>query len=210
MDWPFALSFFVALFSVLNPVHAIPLYLGMVPEPTPQDSHRIPMAAALTIFIALSLVLLGGPQLLLFFGITVPAFQAGGGVIILLMGVSMLQGQVSAIKQVPEEAAEASQRESIAVVPLGMPILAGAGSMSTVIVFAHQAHTWFHWASLLVAIILNAVIAYMLLRAAPWLDRLLGRTGVNIVSRLMGLILVAMAIQFVANGMKGLFPGLAQ
>lgn len=203
----FGLSFFVTLFSVLNPPHAVPLYLSMVPDPAPETTRRVARTAALTVLTALGMTLVIGDDLLAFFGITVPAFQVGGGLLILLMALSMLQGQTSPAKSTPAEEAEAAQWREIAVVPLGTPILAGAGSMSTIIVFEHLATNWAQWTMLAVGIVLNVLLCWLFLRYSGELIRALGRTGVNVIGRLMGMILVAMAIQFMSDGIHGLFPG---
>ena len=207
-DWGMGLSFFVTLFSVLNPVHAVPLYLSMVGTPTPETNRRVATVASLTVLVALMVALLAGERLLELFGITIFAFQVGGGVLILMMAMSMMQGQVSPSKSTPEEAEEAAHWNSIAVVPLGIPILAGAGSLSTVIVFAHHARGWDQWGALVVGIVVNSALTYIFLALSTRLYQWLGQTGVNVVSRLMGMILVAMAVQFMANGIAGLFPGL--
>ena len=203
----FGLSFFVTLFSVLNPPHAVPLYLAMVPSPQAETTRRVARTAALTVLIALGLTLMIGDDLLDFFGITVPAFQVGGGLLILLMALSMLQGQTSPAKSTPAETEEAAQWREIAVVPLGTPILAGAGSMSTVIVFEHDATNWAQWSMLALGIVLNVILCWIFLRYSEAMIRTLGRTGVNVIGRLMGMILVAMAIQFMSDGIHGLFPG---
>jgi multiple antibiotic resistance protein len=209
-DWGMGLSFFVTLFSVLNPVHAVPLYLAMVGTPTAETTQRVASVASLTVLIALLAALLGGEQLLALFGITIFAFQVGGGVLILMMAMSMLQGQVSPAKSTPAETAEAAHWKSIAVVPLGIPILAGAGSLSTVIVFAHHARGSEQWLALIVGIVVNSALTYLFLIMSTRLYQWLGQTGVNVVSRLMGMILVAMAVQFMANGVAGLLPGLVR
>jgi multiple antibiotic resistance protein len=208
-DWSTGLSFFVTLFSVLNPPHAVPLYLSMVGTPTPETNRRVAWVASLTVLIALMVGLLVGEALLELFSITIFAFQVGGGVLILMMALSMLQGQVSPAKTTPAEAQETAHWNSIAVVPLGMPILAGAGSISTVIVFAHEAQGWGEWLTLVVGIVLNAALTYGFLRLSTRIYEWLGQTGVNVISRLMGMILVAMAVQFMADGMVGLFPALS-
>jgi multiple antibiotic resistance protein len=207
-EWGMGLSFFVTLFSVLNPVHAVPLYLAMVGRPTPETNRRVASLASLTVLVALMVALLAGERLLELFGITIFAFQVGGGVLILMMAMSMLQGQVSPAKSTPEETEEAAHWNSIAVVPLGIPILAGAGSLSTVVVFAHHAHGWEQWTTLVAGILANSGLTYVFLALSTRLYQWLGQTGVNVVSRLMGMILVAMAVQFMANGIAGLFPGL--
>jgi multiple antibiotic resistance protein len=209
-DWGLGLSFFVTLFSVLNPVHAVPLYLAMVGTPTPETNRRVASVASLTVLIALMGALLAGDQLLALFGITIFAFQVGGGVLILMMAMSMLQGQTSPSKSTPEEAEEAAHWNSIAVVPLGIPILAGAGSLSTVIVFSHHARGPEQWLALVLGIVVNSALTYVFLAMSTRLYQWLGQTGVNVISRLMGMILVAMAVQFMANGVAGLLPGLVR
>ncbi|MEO8602400.1 MAG: MarC family protein [bacterium] len=204
-DLGFGLSSFVTLFSVLNPLHAVPLYLAMVPAPTPETTRRVARVASLTVLVALLAAFLIGEELLGFFGITVPAFQIGGGLLILLMGLSMTQGQVSPAKSTPAEAAETAQWREIAVVPLGTPILAGAGSMSTVIVFDHQAQDWSDWLAVLASILINTLLCWGFLRYSDRLIHALGRTGVNVISRLMGMILVAMAVQFMGDGAYALW-----
>jgi len=206
-DLGFGLSFFVTLFSVLNPPHAVPLYLALVPSPAAETTRRVARIAALTVFVTLGTTLVVGDDLLDFFGITVPAFQVGGGLLILLMGLSMLQGQTSPAKSTPAETEEAARWREIAVVPLGTPMLAGAGAMSTVIVFEHDAANWPQWTMLGIGIVLNVILCWLFLRYSDAMIRALGRTGVNVISRLMGMILVAMAIQFMSNGIHGLFPG---
>jgi multiple antibiotic resistance protein len=206
-DFAFTLSFFVTLFSVLNPPHAVPLFLAMVPSATPDTTRRVARVAALTVLVALTTSLLVGEQLLAMFYITVPAFQVAGGLLILLMGLSMLQGQVSPAKTTPAEAAEVAEWREIAVVPLGTPILAGAGSMSTVIVFAHQADGWAQMSGLVLGIVGNFLLCWAFLRFSAKLLDLLGHTGMNVISRLMGMILVAMAVQFMGDGAYDLFVG---
>jgi len=207
-DWSLGVTFFVTLFSVLNPTHAVPLYLSMVGRPTPATNRRVASIAALTVLIALMVALLVGERLLAFFGITIWAFQVGGGVLILMMGMDMVRGQVSPAKTTAEETEEVAQWNSIAVVPLGVPILAGAGSLSTVIVFAHEADRWAEWVALVVGIVLNSALSYVFLVLSTRIYNWLGQTGVNVISRLMGMILIAMAVQFMADGLSGLFPAL--
>ena len=202
------LSFFVTLFSVLNPPHAVPLYLAMVSRPSDDTTRRVARIAALTVLITLLLSLIVGDDLLDFFGITVPAFQVGGGLLILMMGLSMLQGETSPAKSTPAETEEAAKWREIAVVPLGTPMLAGAGSISTVIVFEHDATTWAEYGLLAIGIAVNAFLCWLFLRYSAAMIRRLGRTGVNVISRLMGMILVAMAVQFMSDGIHGLFPAL--
>jgi multiple antibiotic resistance protein len=149
-----------------------------------------------------------GDWVLRLFGIGVPYFQVGGGILLVLIAVSMFHARPSRAKQTPEEAREAEEQETVGVVPLGTPLLAGPGAISTAIIYANKTAGWFDTASL-VAICLGVALAiWIILRLAEPIGGLLGRTGINIISRLMGLILAAVAVKFIADGVGDLFPGL--
>ncbi len=214
-DWHFGLTSFVAIFTVLNPIHAIPLYLAMAPDPTRPQRLHVARVAAATALIAMLLALFVGDDILAFFGITLPAFRAGSGIILGTTALSMVSGQVSSAKAMPEETAEAAHWTSIAVVPLGTPILAGGGVLSTVILLAQEAASWDRTAALVVAVVVNAAVAMLCLRLSRRIKDMLGTTGINIVTRLMGLVLMALAVEFVATGARELLfppaaaPGLA-
>ncbi len=201
----FCMTSAVAIFTVLNPFHAIPLYLGMAPDQTREQKNHVARLAGLTTFIAMVLALFFGDDVLAFFGITIAAFKAGSGIVLGMLALSMVGGQVSPIKVVPEETAEVAHWSSIAVVPLGTPILAGGGVLSTVILLAHEAMRLSETLALLAAIVLNAAGAWGLLRLSRRIQRLFGTTGINIVTRLMGLILMALAVEFVVGGVRELF-----
>jgi multiple antibiotic resistance protein len=142
------------------------------------------------------------------FGINVPCFQVGGGILILLMAVSMLHAKSSRTQQTPAERRAAEEQDSVGVVPLGTPLLAAPGTISTAIIFANKATTWYD-VGILVAISLAAAFCvWIVLRLAQSIGALLGRTGINILTRLMGLILAAMAIKFITDGLTVLLPGL--
>jgi multiple antibiotic resistance protein len=124
------------------------------------------------------------------------------------MAISMLHGGMSPAKQTSEEAQDAEEKEKIAVVPLGMPLLAGPGAISTIIIYAHRGHGFVHYALLLSIALALALLTWVSLRAAPGIAQRLGRTGLNIFTRIMGLILAAIGVEFMANGIRQLLPGL--
>ena len=202
-----ALLSFIALITMVNPLAVVPSFIALTDGTSRGVRARIALLAGIACIAVLTVFLLAGNYIFQFFGITVPAFQVGGGLLILLMGLSMLQGQTSPAKSTPAETEEAARWREIAVVPLGTPMLAGAGAMSTVIVFEHDAANWPQWTMLGIGIVLNVILCWLFLRYSDAMIRALGRTGVNVISRLMGMILVAMAIQFMSNGIHGLFPG---
>jgi multiple antibiotic resistance protein len=145
-------------------------------------------------------------------GISMGAFKIAGGVLLLIMAVDMLRTRPSEARITPSEVASGAEKEDVAIVPLAMPLLAGPGSIATVVVLmgrARSLHVW-HGAIVLVAIALTAALAYLVLAGAARVDHVLGRTGLNILERASGLLLAAIAIQFMIDGVGESLPGLAR
>ena len=128
---------------------------------------------------------------------------------ILLMAIAMLHAKTSHIRQTEEEADESIEKESVAIVPLAMPLLAGPGAISSVILAAHKSIGIVHYAIIALGIVLLGLVVWGVLRLSPWIANRIGATGINIFTRIMGLILAAIAVEFIANGLLGLFPVLA-
>lgn len=143
------------------------------------------------------------------FGIRMASFRAGGGILILLMAIAMLQARPSPTRHTGEESKEAAVRDEVAVVPLGIPLVAGPGAISTVIIYADQATTWFDMAMLLLTVLCVAGSVWIALRLSDRSRIILGMTGINIVTRLLGLILAAVGVEFLAEGLTQLLLGLA-
>jgi multiple antibiotic resistance protein len=135
------------------------------------------------------------------FGITLPAFKIAGGIILLQIGMDMLQARQSGTKVTPEETQEGTAKEDASIIPLGMPMLAGPGAISTVMVLVGESHTVWQHIVVYATILLTAYISYLILAGAGRVRRYLGETGIRILMRLMGLLLVALAVQFVVNGL---------
>ena len=203
------IKIFIGLLAILNPLGVIPLFISMTAdENAKQRSKTIDMVAfGVTVILLVSLFL--GEHLLDFFGITIDSFRVGGGILVLLMAIAMLHAKTSLIRQTDKEADESIEKESVAIVPLAMPLLAGPGAISTVILAAHRAHGIAHYLIIAVIIVLLSVVVWAVLRMSPWIERRLGSTGINVFTRIMGLILTAIAIEFIAAGIKGMFPVLA-
>lgn len=207
-NWAEYLKFFAGLLAIINPVGAVPLFINLTQNETRRERRRTALIAGLTVAIVLLVALFVGESLLRFFGITVPSFRVAGGILILLMALAMLQARTSPVKQTEEEAQEGVEKPTVGVVPLGLPLLAGPGAISTVILYGGAGQSFWHYAVLAGAILLVAAIAWAFMRAAPYVSDLLGKTGINIVTRIMGLIMAAIGVEFIANGMRGLFPAL--
>lgn len=203
-----AQSFF-ALFAIVDPVGVIPIFLMATQGYSLAQRQVAARYAALTVFIVLAVAAFAGQWILDFFGIRLAAFSVAGGLLLLLLALSMVQAHVSPQRQTPEEAAEAEEKDAVGVVPLGVPLLAGPGAITHMIVAAGAARgETVQQAALLIPVLLVALCVWLAFRAAPTIERRLGRTGIHVVTRLMGLVIAAISIEMIAGGLASLFPGL--
>jgi multiple antibiotic resistance protein len=207
-NWTAYMQFFIGLISIVNPVGAIPIFVNITGSMTREERHRTGFKAALALCIILCVVLFTGNLILRLFGITISSFRVAGGILILLMSISMMHAQISRARQTEEESQDAADQDSVAVVPLGIPLLAGPGAISAVIVFANKGSSPLHYLVLGLVIVLVSGIVWASFRSAPYIEKLLGRTGINVVMRIMGLIMTAVAVEFIAGGLKQIFPAL--
>lgn len=207
--WTEQIKYLVGIFAILNPFGAIPIYLSMMTDRRPEVMHRTAFKASAAVAVILNLAAWTGDSLLSFFGIGVPAFRIGGGLLLLLIAVAMFGAKTSPAQHTEAEQAEGEAKDDIAVVPLAIPLLAGPGAISLVIVDAHQAGSLSHRILFSAGIVGVTVIVWLVLRLAEPIGKRLGTGGLNIATRVMGLILAAMAVQFMADGMLALFPGLS-
>jgi multiple antibiotic resistance protein len=207
------LLFSVSLFSIVNPFSTIPAYVGLTADIPLADRKRLTRQAAVSVMVILSASYLAGEGLLRFFGISVASLKVAGGLLILGMAWNMLQAKMSPHKQTPEEAQEAqaaqenAERPNIGVVPLGMPLLAGPGAISLMIIDAGKTQGWSGHVVALGAVVLVAFLCWLILVAATPIAKALGRTGMNVATRFMGLILAAIAVEFITSGLATIFPG---
>lgn len=198
----------VALVVIVNPVGTIPLFVLMTEGDPPARRRRTAGIASIAVAVVLVASSVMGEGLLQFFGITIASFKVGGAILILLMAISMMESRPIREKQTPEEAAEAEDKESIAVVPLAIPLLAGPGAISTTIIYTAAAHGWAHSVVVIGLCLLVALLTWVVLRLGIPLSAFIGRTGLNIATRVMGLLLAAVAVEIFASGIVELLPGL--
>jgi multiple antibiotic resistance protein len=203
------IKIFVSLIAIVNPVGAMPIFIDLIADMKDELRYRIINVVAITVGFILLVSLFFGEFILEFFGISVHSFRVGSGILIMLMAISMMHAKMSPISQTKEEADESRDKESVAVVPLSIPLLAGPGAISTVIIDAHRASGIAHYAIVAMEIGLLSTILWIVLRMSPFISKHISATGINIFTRIMGLILSAIAVEFIANGLKGLFPSLA-
>lgn len=203
------LKFFVSLLAIVNPIGSVPIFVGLTQQQSDGQRNHTAMVTSVSVAVVLTVALLTGERILSFFGISFPSFRVGGGILVLLIAVSMLHARVSPARQTEEEAQDAAEKEAVAVVPLGIPLLAGPGAISTIILYAQRGSDLQHYFFIEVGIVAVAITVWLLFRAAPRIANRLGRTGINVVTRIMGLILAAIAVEIMASGLKGLFPALS-
>jgi multiple antibiotic resistance protein len=202
------LRFAVTLVAVLDPFLAIPIFLSVAAAREQAARRRLVNAVTFTVFAVLAGAAIFGEALLAALGTSLPAFQVGGGLVLLLMALAMLNAQAGGVRQSKAEAEELESRDASGVVPLAVPLLAGPGAISTTIVAA-QAGGAVNIAGLIACIALVCALLWSILRLAEPLGSRLGTTGLNIATRLLGLLLAAIAIEMMAGGLKALLPGLA-
>ena len=198
---PFSLVAFSSIFFLVDPFAAIPAFLVMTAHADTRRRRRMALRAAITCFVVLTAFALAGSLIFKFFGITLPAFKIAGGLILLLIGLDMLQAKHSTTKETPGEMQEGANKDDVGIIPLGIPMLAGPGAISSVMVLMGQSPRWEQAVPVFIAIAVTALAAFLILAAADRVGRYLGQTGIHILMRLMGLLLVAIAVQFVLNGL---------
>lgn len=201
-------NYFISLLVICSPLSALPALLNMTHGQSEKEKRATGVVASFAVGVILVVVTWIGEPILEVLGISINAFQIAGGFVVVMLAFSMLNAEQSRIKQTTEDQKEAKHKESIAVVPLAIPIMAGPGAMSTVIVAASEFpgvvnKLFLAFSALLVAVVLGVVLYF-----AASIEKVLGQTGINIVNRIGGLILAAIAVESIANGVLGLFPGL--
>lgn len=200
----FSLLALSSIFFLVDPFAALPTFLAVTAGANGAERKKIARKATLTAGIVLTVFSVAGKYLFQLFGISLPAFEIAGGIILLLIGLDMLEAKRSPTQESSEEAAEATQKEDAGIVPLGVPMLAGPGSITSVMVLVGQVQVWWQMAAILGAILVTAVICYLVLGNSDRVAKGLGEAGVRILVRVMGLLLVALAVQYFVNGMSDL------
>jgi multiple antibiotic resistance protein len=201
----YTLVAFGSLFSIVDPFAAVPIFLALVgSQPRPVQA-RTAFRASVTCFTVLTTFALAGGFVFHFFGITLPAFKITGGILLFGVGFEMMRARRSATRGTSEEAIEAETKEDVGLMPIGLPLLSGPGAIATVIVLVGKSQSLEQRGCLFVAIAAVSVFSFFTLRSAELVSRALGKTGINVVERVMGLILAAVATQLVIDGMHEAF-----
>lgn len=196
------LLIFTSVFFIVDPFAVIPTFLAMTVRDSPAQRRVLARRGAWTCAITLTAFALGGSMIFKIFGITIGAFKIAGGVLMGLNALDMVQARRSQQRETPIETAEGIQKDDIGIMPLGVPMLAGPGAISTVMVLALGTKSTAATAAVYVSIFVTALLSYFALSAASLVERRLGQTGMRILTRLMGLVLSAIAVQFILDGIK--------
>ena len=189
----FGVLAFSSLFAMINPVSAAPIFIQLT-QRRADRRRKTALNASITALITLGLFASAGGAIFSFFGITVPAFQIAGGILFSISGIRVLQGLPDHEEVGDDENADPS------IVPIGIPLIAGAGAISTVMVLAGQARIQFYWFALAAAILANSVLTYIVLAGSPAIVRKMGSSGQAVLSRVMGLLTAVIGVQFILNG----------
>jgi multiple antibiotic resistance protein len=205
----FALVAFPSLVVIINPLMVTSVFITLTANATPEAKRAVIKKTTIIAFFVLLLFAISGTLIFKFFSITIGAFQIAGGIILFSVAMGMLHARTSRTKQTPEEMDEAMNRDDIAVVPLAIPIVSGPGAITTVIVLSGETRAMPNMAVLFLALVAAMVIVFLMLRNAARIQKFMGPSGLNITTRLMGLVLAAVAVQFVIHGVESVLPELA-
>lgn len=191
----------ISIFFIVDPLAVIPTFLTMTADESPEKRRRIALKAAVACTLILAGFASAGGLLFRIFGITLPAFKIAGGFILGMSALEMVRAE-RRTRETREEVVEGSEKEDAAITPLAIPMLAGPGAISTVLVLVNRAGSWTGAIPIYTAIVLVGVGTFLSLRGSEPFHRLLGKTGINVLSRLMGLVLATVAVQFILDGLK--------
>jgi len=201
----------IALLAIVNPIGVIPFFIHFTGGFTREQRQRTIRVAAFSAFVVIAVSAIAGLKIIEFFGISLASFQVGGGTLLLISALQMLNAQPAETRQedVTEGNTKVDAGDSIAVVPLTIPLLTGPATISTMVIYADKTRHWWEIAVLVGYGVVIGVAVWLAFSASGRIARVLGKTGINVMTRLMGLILAALAVEVMSDGLVKLFPILA-
>ncbi|MEI8599975.1 YchE family NAAT transporter [Shewanella sp. PP-Sp27a-2] len=208
MELTLYVKFFLGLVAIINPVGLLPVFVSLTSHQTEAERNHTGKVANFAVVVILLVTIVAGQHILNMFSISLSAFRIAGGSLIAIIAMSMLQGKLGEVKRNQEEDRESSAMESVAVVPLALPLMAGPDAISSVIVFAAEHNSLSNIIAMFITVIVFGLVSFGLFRMASVIYKILGKTGINVITRLMGLLMLSIGIEVIAAGVKGLFPQL--
>ncbi|MCL1090953.1 YchE family NAAT transporter [Shewanella profunda] len=208
MELTLYVKFFLGLVAIINPIGLLPVFVSLTSHQTEAERNYTGKVANFAVVVILLVTIIAGQHILNMFSISLSAFRIAGGSLIAIIAMSMLQGKLGEVKRNQEEDRESSAMESVAVVPLALPLMAGPGAISSVIVFAAEHNSVSNIIAMFITVIVFGLVSFALFRMASIIYKILGKTGINVITRLMGLLMLSIGIEVIAAGIKGLFPQL--
>lgn len=197
IEWTFIIKTTIAMIAIVDPIGCLPLFLSLTGQHKKINKKNVVKMTAITVFIILVTSLFLGDKILNMFGITMPSFQICGGILLLIMAISMMLGKH---QMIDSGQSGKSDKELIAFVPLSIPLLAGPGAMSNMIIAAHQAPNFINQSFLILPCLAISLLIWITLSFAENISRVIGAIGTKIITRVMGLLLGSMAIEFITRG----------
>lgn len=201
-------KFFFSLFAIVNPIGMLPVFITLtdgLDNDARSQTNRTAMIAV-TIILVISLVI--GKFILDIFGISISSFRIAGGFLVAIIGTTMINGKLSETKQNKEEVRDSMTKTSVAIVPLALPLIAGPGSITSMIDWGATYNDWVHKIGFVLLIMIFCLACWLLFRSASFITRAFGKTGLNVITRIMGLILMAIGVEMMIKGILGVFPAL--
>lgn len=200
----------IGLVTIFSPFSALPIFVSLTSNATLLEKYDTAKKTSIAAGIVALISVWFGQYVLLFFSISISSFKIAGGILLLLMAINMLNAKTPSAKNTKEELEEAHEKSTniseVAIVPLAIPLISGPGSISTMIIFAQKDSSFLHLVYMSIIILLITSFIFFVLRASTFITRKLGITGINIISRVMGLILASISIEFIISGLKTVFP----
>ncbi len=204
------LKVFISVFTIMGPFTVLPVFITMTDGMSQSQRNHVARKAMLVSSAILIMATVAGEEIFYWLGISISSFRIAGGILVLLMGINMLHAKRSSVRATDSELEEAKVREDIYVFPLGTPLIAGPGAISTVVLFSTGHRNFTTIFTVVASVLVSAIIFYFMLRYSRYIYKVLGETGNNIIMRLMGLVLSAMAVEFIISGIKDSFSNFLQ
>lgn len=209
MELSIYFKFLVGLFAIVNPIGLLPIFISLTENLDSESRNQTNRTANYAVAAILIISLLAGNAILDIFSISIYSFSIAGGLLVVMIGMTMINGKLGENKQNKEEMTESISRTNVALVPLAIPLMGGPGAITSMIVWSTNYPTISYIVGFIACILIFCIGCWLIFRSAPFLIRTLGKSGLNVVTRIMGLLLMAIGVEIMVNGIRHLFPGLA-